>query len=474
MKVKGGFLMYLFIFLGLILGACLIIVAIMLFSPGTSIFGLEWVGENSTGTYTTYDGYFKEISAYDTVTINALEHDANGNTIGYGYYDVDIRRADRDAVNSNVVVENKIQGLAKTADKTEFSIKFEESEDGKALTINVVQINTWLASTGASKITLNIPDELNTSNVTFIVNTGSGSVDFGGDIGRDSEAFALESKALTATTESGSITLKELTTASNAINLKTTSGAINLHAESLTTREMSIESASGHINLPATINANTLTLATDKGIIDGGNINANLTLNTQMGVVRLGNVNGNVIGTERLDGTDVKLGTISGELGIPSARNVNLEALNVGGFVNIVTEGGRIYIGSVDTGLNSRTNITTTSGEIKVYVEQDNNQIINLTTKSGKITAFVASSSGNKNFTTENGRIDVTLSQSTSLDLISETKGKIVLNWDETNVSNNILYREIRGTDAFTGAIMKLKSNTGNMEFNRVISPEFN
>ena len=84
MKVKSGFLMYLFIFLGLILGAFLIMVCIMMFIPGTSIFGLEWVSNNTQYTYTTYENDFKEISNYDTVFINAISKDPKGNTIENG------------------------------------------------------------------------------------------------------------------------------------------------------------------------------------------------------------------------------------------------------------------------------------------------------------------------------------------------------------------------------------------------------
>ena len=484
MKVKSGFLMYLFIFIGLVLGACLIMVAIMLFSPGTSIFGLEWVSENKIGTYSSYDSDFDEISNYDTVIINALQNDTKGNNIGYGYYNVDIRVGLRDAVNTNFVVENKVQGLVKTAEKTEYSIQFNISEDKKTLTVNVVQINTWLANSGASKITLNIPENQNVSNINFIVNTGSGNVDFGGSAGRDSEPIALKAKSLTANTTSGSISVQELTTASSSVNFKSNSGKITFLSENFTTITMSVQSSSGTITLP-NIKANSLTISTEKSIVDGGDINANLTLDSSMGVVRLGNVTGNVTGTEKLNGTDIELGTVSGELGIPSARNVVLEAKEVKGFVNIVTEKGRIYIGNsykeptsnpdtISTGISSRANITTTSGEIKVFITSDNNQLVNLTTLSGKITAYIASSNGNKNITTNNGNIEVYLAQTTSLDLISETKNQITFDWEEEIIKNNIVYKEIRGNDEFNNAILKIKSNTGKIDIERLTNLSFN
>ena len=476
MKVKGGFLMYLLAFLGIIVGVILILLCIMIFSPGTSIFGLEWISKNTTGTYASYEDYFKEISNYDTVVINSLHNDPNGNNVGYGYYNVDIRVGVRDAVNSNIVIENMIQGLVKTSDKTEFNVSFnEEQVDGANwLYVNVVQANTWLASTSACKITLNIPASQDISNTNFIVNTGSGSIDFGGSAGRDSDPVALRTKSITATSTSGSIVMQELTTASTAINLKTGSGRVNIYPETLTTGTITIESESGRIILPSEINTSTLTLVTDKSTIDGGNVNGNLTLDTKMGVVRLGNINGNVIGTEKLNGTDIRLNNVSGELGIPQAISVILEANKVDGFVNIVTEGGRIYIGSEEEGLSSRANISTTSGEIKVFVPSTNNQLINLTTTSGRITAYIATSNGHKNIITENGSIDVKLAQSTSYDLISETKNTTSLLWDETEVNNDIVYRELRGTDEFTNSILKIKSNTGKVEIERLTELAFN
>ena len=46
MKVKGGLLTYLLIFLGLALGAFLVITCILMFSPGTVIFGLVYMNNN--------------------------------------------------------------------------------------------------------------------------------------------------------------------------------------------------------------------------------------------------------------------------------------------------------------------------------------------------------------------------------------------------------------------------------------------
>ena len=109
-----------------------------------------------------------------------------------------------------------------------------------------------------------------------------------------------------------------------------------------------------------------------------------------------------------------------------------------------------------------------------MFVPSTNNQLINLTTTSGRITAYIATSNGHKNITTENGSIDVKLAQSTSYDLISETKNTTSLLWDETEVNNDIVYRELRGTDEFTNSILKIKSNTGKVEIERLTELAFN
>ncbi len=472
MKVKSGFLMYLFIFLGLIVGACLIMVAIMMFSPGTSIFGLQYYSENTVTTYSKTDGYFDEFENYDYITINSLSKDKDGNTLGYGYYNVEIRPGYRDAAVSNVVVSNQITGLVKSSDNLECSINFNAYQiDGKNyLTISITQVNTFLASKNC-KIALNIPAEQNMSNTIFTINTKNGDIDMGGTLGKDNELSPLNISAFKVATETGNIVIKEKTTAPNYVDAKTTSGKISFFADSFNTKEVALETTTGKILLPNSLTTPSLTLTTNSGTIDGGDINGNLTLNSEMGIVRLNNISGNLTGTEKLNGTDIKLLSIGGELGIPNARNVKLEVGKVDGFININTQGGIVTIGKNNSGILSRANITTDSGTIKVYISGD--ELVNLQTKSGKVTAYFEVFNSNKNITTESGNIDIYLNQNTSLNLICETKNETILNWEETKVKNDIVYREIRGSSIFDNSILKIKSNTGKINVVREVDLVF-
>ena len=56
-KINKGFLFYLLIVLGILIGAFLICVAIMIFSPGVSIFGISYYKENKSQSFQTADMY---------------------------------------------------------------------------------------------------------------------------------------------------------------------------------------------------------------------------------------------------------------------------------------------------------------------------------------------------------------------------------------------------------------------------------
>ena len=56
-KVNRGFLTYFFIFLGILLAAFLICVVILIFSPGTSIFGLKYFKQDVSVDYQDTDVY---------------------------------------------------------------------------------------------------------------------------------------------------------------------------------------------------------------------------------------------------------------------------------------------------------------------------------------------------------------------------------------------------------------------------------
>ena len=477
MKVKSGFLMYLFIFLGLILGAFLIMVCIMMFIPGTSIFGLEWVSNNTQYTYTTYENDFKEISNYDTVIINAISKDPKGNTIENGYFDIEIKKGYRDATSSNLVVTNKLYGLAKTSDITNFDISIEEQTPNgqNQLVINIQQVNTWLANTSSCIAVLTIPAEQNISNVNFIVNTKSGTIDFGGNVNRDNEPVALNVKSLTAKSESGAILVKDLTTAPSFIDFSTTSGNIQFSSNSFKAETMSLKTESGKITLPNTlIDTQALTLSTNTGTITGGNVNGNLTLDTQIGIVRLGNVYGNLNGTEKIDGTDIKVSNIRGELLIPSAKNLILTAKNVDGNININSDKAVINIGEEKVGVKSSAIISVKSGSINLFVERENNDKLNITTESAKVKAIFETFTANRTITTVNGKIEIVLNQNASLDLIAETHSDTNLSWEEEKINNEISLKLIRGQGIYNNSILKLKSNNGRIDVTRKVDVSFN
>ena len=269
--------------------------------------------------------------------------------------------------------------------------------------------------------------------------------------------------------------VKEYTTSPVFVDFSTKSGNILFSAKSFSSQTMSVKTESGNITLPNTlIDTTSLTVGTNTGTVTGGDVNGSLMLDTQIGIVRLGNIYGNLNGTEKIDGTNIEVSSINGELLIPSANDLILKANNVVGNININSNKAVINIGKDKTGIKSSAVINAKNGSINLFVEADNNSIINLTTESASVKAIFDTFNANRNITTQNGKIEVVINQNASLDLITETHSETNLSWEEEKINNEVCLRLIRGENIYNSSILKLKSNSGRIDVTRDVQVSFN
>lgn len=474
MKIKHGFLAYLLSFVGFVFGACLVMVCIMMFSPGTSIFGLVYVRQNEEATISDYAENenavtIKPFNTYKSVTIENIVTDENGNFVSYGDYQIKFTAGMRDIASSNVYIRNHKNGLAKQKEKGKFNVSVTSINDD--LTVTIAQYKTWISFSSDCYVEVRVPAALDVSNVKFIAKTGSGNVVFGERNLKDSQGYNFKALAFEAETTSGGISVSNLASASSQITLETISGSINLDGET-NCSEVSLSSENGRIK-GKTMTLNSLIIHTKKSQIDLGDVSGNLIINGENTVVRMGKLQGSVNATEDAKIINLKLASVTGDVGIPKGQAVTFESGIVEGNVNIVTEKGSILIGTnalkeAKKGVLGRADIFTTSGDISVVLSQDNTKLVNLKTVSGKILAYFENGSTRRNIITESGDIELNLLHSISTKLICSTEKEISFDWEDKVYSDDIVWANITGTEDVEGSSIYASSKSGKIKVYRM------
>ena len=484
MKIKNGFLTYVFIFLGLVVGTFLVLVAVMLLRPGTSIFGLQWANKNEYALYTSVE-HFEDFDKYDIITINSISKNADGKTNENGYYDIIFRAGTDDAVNSNIKIENKVTGLIKSSEAESFKVEIVKDvvDEQKRLTINVYQLNTWIAFSDQCTITVNIPYNISLSNTKLEANTASGFVNFGGQKGDDATPTELNASFFEAKTQNGNISVQSFANA-NRYDFTTTKGSIYVN-RNISTILTKFKTTSGNISAKEIISSR-VELSSDSGTIETDDIKIYPSLNpfletedklvsidTKRSVVRIDDIVGNVVFTEQTESPNVKIGKVEGDLGLIYGNNVKLSAENITGFTDIKIEKGDISIGNKDDstlyGLAGRTNIELKSGSLHAIITDDNDEVVNINAKNARVNLNIEKINNTVTIETEKGDVDLTLQQTVSTNLVSKTQATLKYVWKDISFKGADHVEEIRGTDPYVeGKDISVTSINGDIIVNRI------
>ena len=472
MKVKNGFLMYLFIFAGILVGAAIVMAAILMLRPGTEIFGLTYLNENKEYQYVsaTVDSKFKEFNNYDRVVVSSVVNDNSGKFLSFGDFSIEFRAGNRDAVSSNFTVNHNIQGIAKIGEKSEYSATITEQtiQGEKVLDVTISQNTTWISLGHNLKITVNIPESLNVSNVIFEARTKGGTINFGADKQLDNAPSPISAKGFIGYTEKGGVCVNNISTASSVIDLKSVSGPVRLIGDKKATN-ISLESQTGKIEAED-LDSNTVKITTNNSYVETGHIKGDVNLDAYSGVIRLGNIGGSLQATEKVSISDIQTGDIAGDVGIPKGKSIIFNAPTVVGHTSINTVGGTIVIGGTEAtnyGVGGRTDIETIKGNVKIKVSAYNTRKVEVKTVSGHITAVYESAEDKSYLETTSGSITISLLQTASVNLFCETHSTTVYDWSQTTLTNEVSYREIRGNNVYNGSVIYATSNTGKISVSR-------
>lgn len=178
-----------------------------------------------------------------------------------------------------------------------------------------------------------------------------------GDIYLEDE---IELKNINMSLVSGNINMEKKVNAQN-IDINITSGDVYL--KDVIAKKMKLKSVSGDINIRDNINIDEISMKSTSGTIETKDIESeNVEIETTSGDIEIGKITGNL-----------NMKSISGEI----------EIENLIGKSNLKTTSGNISIN--DFKILEESNINSTSGELKIYMNEESNCHIKTKTVSGNI-----------------------------------------------------------------------------------------
>ncbi len=146
---------------------------------------------------------------------------------------------------------------------------------------------------------------------------------------------------------------------------------------------LDIKSVSGDVEVEENLKFDDLTISSTSGDVKMGNVEAkNIKIETISGDIKL----------QQLENEDLKLKTVSGDILVASAKG-NVEAKTTSGQIEIEKIDGNIELSSVSGDIKSEdfkitgdSKVKTTSGNVKMYLNQESNCEIQTKSVSGNVT----------------------------------------------------------------------------------------
>lgn len=394
-SVNKGFMTYLLLFLGMIVGVVLVCLTIMMFSPGTEILGYVYYNASTKTEVQTYNGL-------DTVTGNGnetvlknsvgevvapLENPAN---IDFGSLTKIIVKTNSSSVNfvhgpeDRIDVVTKQSGFNKKSDIEDFVITKQYNSETKTLIITAYNPSLLLTLNNNNEINVIIQNQ--TANLVAEVETTTAPVTFANKAFSSLITKDLTIKEFKATTTNGDVTIGLVGKITNSLEVSVTKANITLKgnlgaSESAKLSAITFNVGNGNVEA-LNLFTNLLTLTGETTFVSATNVYGNVECDIVRGNIEIENVYGNFTGSENVVNTKMVLGSIGGGFTLPSSQGASINIDDVSGIVYIRSESGNVEIKHAANSVN----IETESGSIKILIEGDFNTL--LKTTSGSVTAL--------------------------------------------------------------------------------------
>ncbi len=477
-SVNKGFFSYLILFFCLILGVILICFTIMIFSPGTSIFGWIYVRDNVEYKIETYNGKdFSVIVDENGEVVNANEKpnyfDFNNlSSISIKCVDASINIIHGDY--DQIIVNNKIKGFMKKADRVELSITKYYNPADNSLAITIIDKNPKLTISNNKSVDLHLKENGSHAllNLNFEI-TGKGGVDIGSKA-FNSNAIRQETfNSLNVVTNVGDVLISKNDVFSSSVKIKTVTGNIeckedlNFNSKTTDFKLISFETQKGKIKANNLSADDSITFTAEESYVNVGKLKSDVVVcHIANGDFRTNDIEGKLIDNDDVvRNTNFVIGNISGDVTIPNATKSGFKAGEISGTALISTQSGAISIKS----LKGRGEITSTSGSIDILIDENNYGEIKLSTENGAVNARFLSVLGSNLITTSSGKINIEYKEGLEFKLTAKTTKNISLKNENIQRNNEeiIGYPSIIDNPIQTSNTLTLTSNNGDIEIFR-------
>lgn len=403
--VSRGILFYIFLLIAVVLGVLCVLGAILIFSPGTEIFGISYYINTSTQHIKTALNDSNNQQSIDSLFTSGQIDTINITT---NYANVSLETRQDGAVQ--FIIEPSLTGLMTSENKDTYSYTSRYTASDKTLSVSINAPTMFLAFNNTIDLVLCFPENVTNTNLNINITTERGDITIGH---HELDVYTLDN--LTVNVEdSSNVTFGIHTVISDNITLNVPSGNIRFR-RAITTGNLTINSESTKIET-GNINANEFTLFTQSSSINLGNITveSNFNYNARRGVMIVGDINGNLNCGEGVDNvfiSNITAGTINGDVLLPNAESSNITIKTLNGRGDIVTTSGDVTIEKATSFLW----VSTQSGKIDV----------NIDTASDLNTQSYAEDQGIVNLKSNNGTINVNFANLLLKNYISSQRGTI-------------------------------------------------
>lgn len=400
--VSRGILFYIFLLIAVVLGVLCVLGAILIFSPGTEIFGISYyvntsaqrieTALNDSGNQQSIDSLFTS-GQIDTINITT------------NYANVSLETRQDGAVQ--FIIEPSLTGLMTSENKNTFTYTSRYTASDNTLSVSLNAPNMFLAFNNNIDFVLCFPEDVANTNLDINITTESGDITIGH---HELDVYTLDN--LTVNVENSSnVTFGIHTVISDNVTLNVPSGNIRFRT-TITTGNLTINSESTKIET-GNINANEFTLYTQSSSINIGNITveSNFNYRARRGVLVVDNINGDFNCDEDVVIANITVDTINGDVLLPQAESSDITIETLNGRGDIVTTSGDVTIDKATSFLW----VSTESGKIDV----------NIDTASDLNTQSYAEDQGIINLKSNNGTINVNFANLLLKNYISSQRGTI-------------------------------------------------
>lgn len=410
--VNKGIVFYIFLLLAVIVGVACVFVAILIFSPGTEIFGISYINNNVNSEILYSDSTLVEQSEY----IDTLIEIGKIKTININTEYSNVNVLNEESIRTRIDIDGKITGIVKSGEQKNRVVSYNYNEEEQSYTINISEPKCLLYFSNNASLSLVFPYEYNKKDLNINITTQSGDVYFGVD------------------------TKSNLTF--NSVNVKCEESTnIKFGKYAQITNSVVVDSPSGTITFDSTlydgtssINVNNLEVITENAKIIGGYLNAkNVDLKTLSSQIKIDKIKGNltykatkgVLLIDILDGflnceedviiANIEISTVYGDVLLPQAETSDITIGKLYSECLIRTSSGNVTINE----MYATSEIETNNGKININVKSDDNFV----NPSKQITT---------NLKTNSGDINVNFDNIINDNVISTTKGNVNCNFKKT------------------------------------------